>query len=342
MKKLLRVLLISGIIASVIFIACFFAIYAKYRSIASQNIPIKYVKTELLPGEEVTLGEPLRVTITLRAPWDKYPSDAQIKPSQGSQLYGLPEIVKESREWGYTLWKICFNLQAFSIGLIPEGSFKIASYSYHTQDVDTLSLKIPEFKSLEIKNTSGNLNIAGKVLVQKFAEKSKVIYFIIASGIVVIALILFLLLRRKRTNIKIISSWEKAIVSLNQLKGDYQSGVLNPLKCISLLTDIVRDYLEERFRIHAPKQTTYEFLSSMENPNSPLNNKDRNFLREFMVSADMIKFAKYDAGKDMIESSMNRAVQLVTESIPNQNNDDETVNSQQGTKDMGNVRQTER
>ena len=323
MKRLLRILLIAGIIAFAVFIAGASAIYLKYKSVASLNIPIKHLKTELQPGEEVALGEPLKVTITLRAPWDKYPSDVQIIPSQGSQLYGLPEIIKEKREWGYTLWKICLNLQAFSTGLIPEGSLKIASYSHHSQNVDSLSLKIPEFKSLEIKNTSGNLNIAGKVSIQKFAEKSKVIYFIIASAVIVIALILFLLFRKKKANIKILSSWEKAIVSLNKLKGDYHSGTLNPLKCISLLTDIVRDYLEERFKIHAPKQTTYEFLSSMEDPSSPLNNKDRNFLREFLVSADMIKFAKYDADKDMIENSMNRAVQLVTESIPDQNSDKE-------------------
>ena len=320
-KKLLRVLVIVGIVAFVIFAACFSAVYVKYRSIASQNIPIKHVKTELQPGEEVALGEPLKVTITLKAPWNRYPTDAQIKPSQGSQLYGVPEIIKEKREWGYTLWKICFNVQAFSTGVIPEGSFTIVSYSYSTQDVDTLSLKIPEFKSLDIKNTSDNLNIAGKVSIQKFAGKSKVIYFITASVIAAIALILFLFLKRRKTSIKVLSSWEKAIVSLNHLKGDYQSGILNPLKCVSLLTDIVRGYLEERFRIHAPKQTTYEFLSSMESSNSPLNNKDRNFLREFMASADMIKFAKYDASKDMIEGSLNRAVQLVTESIPDPGNE---------------------
>jgi len=323
MKKSLRVLLVVGIIAFLIFIVSFSIIYVKYKGISKQNIPIKYVKTELQPGEEISLGEPLKVTVILRAPWDKYPADVQIKPSHGSQLYGAPEIVKEKREWGYTLWKVRFSIQAFSTGLIPEGSFTIASYSHSNQNVDTLSLKIPEFKSLEIKNTSDNLNIAGKVPVQKFAEKSKVIFLIIAFIAVVIALILFLLFRRKKSSIRIFSSWEKAIVNLNQLKCDYQSGILNPLKCVSLLTDIVRDYLEERFKIHAPKQTTYEFLSNMESPNSPLNNKDRNFLREFMMSADMIKFAKYDANKDMIESSINRAVQLVTESIPREVNGEE-------------------
>ena len=319
-RKLLKILPITGIIVLILFITCFSAIYVKYRSISKQNIPVKYLKTELQPGEEITLGESTKVIVTLKSPWNKYPSEVQIKPFLGSQLYGLPEILKEKREWGYTLWKVSFNIQPFSTGLIPEGSLKIISYSYNSQDADTLSLKIPEFKSLEIKNITGSLNIAGKVSVQKLDQKSKVVYFTIVFVIALIALMLFLLFRRKRATVAILFPWEKAIVSLSQLKSDYQSCTLNPLKCISLLTDIVRNYLEERFMIHAPKQTTSEFLSNMENSNSPLNNKDRNFLREFMMSADMIKFAKYEAGKDMIEGSINRAVQLVTESIPEQNN----------------------
>lgn len=327
-KRFLKVLLPGGIIFFALFITGFSVIYVKYRSIAKQNIPVKYLKTELQPGEEVALGEPLKIAIILRYPWNKYPSEVQIKPSQGSQLYALPEIVKEKREWGYTLWKICFNIQAFSVGLIPEGTLSVVSYSYSEGNINTISMKIPEFKSMEIKNVTNSLNVAGKVPIRKLDKKSKFIYFIMALFMLIGALVLFLFLRKKKSDAKILSSWEKAIESLTLLKNGYQSGSMNPLKCISLLTDIVRDYLEERFMIHASKQTTSEFLSDMENQNSPLNNKDRNFLREFMISADMIKFAKYDASKEMIEGSISRAVQLVTESIPEQGSEEGRTKSE--------------
>ena len=59
----------------------------------------------------------------------------------------------------------------------------------------------------------------------------------------------------------------------------------------------------------------------MEDWNSPLNNQDRNFLREFMTSADMIKFAKYEATKKHIETAIARAEQLVDETIPEKEED---------------------
>lgn len=318
MKKFLRFLLIACIAAFVCALACFTLIYAKYKSIAKQDIPVKYVKTELKPEEDVNLGEPLNVAITLKSPWNKYPSEAQINPSQGSQLYGSPKIMKIKREWGYTLWEVRFSIQAFTTGPIQEGDLKIIVSTDNPQKTDTLSLKMPGFNSLEIKNLTGELNVAGKIATAGLAQKSKNIYLAIALMVIGIALVLFFVFRKRKKKEKILSCWEIAIKDLNQLRSEYQSGIVNPLKCISQLTDIVRGYLEERFSIHAPKQTTSEFLVNMESSSSPLNNKNRNFLREFMVSADMIKFAKHEACKEMIESSISRAALLIEESIPSQ------------------------
>ena len=126
--------------------------------------------------------------------------------------------------------------------------------------------------------------------------------------------------QKKEKKTKPLTPWALALLKLHSLNDSFGSGKLNAVKCISNLTDIVRNYLEDRFYIHAPRQTTEEFLSNMENWNSPLDNKDRNFLREFMTSADMIKFAKFEASKTQIETAIARAEQLVDGTIPDEEN----------------------
>jgi len=135
-------------------------------------------------------------------------------------------------------------------------------------------------------------------------------------------LIYWFIIRKPRDKELIIQPWVFALGSLKELNDDFHSGKLNTVKCISSLTYIVKDYLEDRFSIHAPRQTTEEFLRNMESGNSPLNNLDRNFLQEFMTSADMVKFAKYDTSNNEVESAINRAEELINGTIPDESTND--------------------
>jgi len=56
------------------------------------------------------------------------------------------------------------------------------------------------------------------------------------------------------------------------------------------LTEIIRLYLERRYGIHAQEQTTDEILKSLEGKELP--GASRTSLRELLVQADLVKFAK--------------------------------------------------
>ncbi len=61
------------------------------------------------------------------------------------------------------------------------------------------------------------------------------------------------------------------------------------------LSEIVRRYLEERFALRAPEQTTEEFLASImrsETGRRTLEPAHRELLRAFLVRADLVKFAR--------------------------------------------------
>jgi hypothetical protein len=59
----------------------------------------------------------------------------------------------------------------------------------------------------------------------------------------------------------------------------------------TLLSDIVRRYLELRFQLHAPQQSTDEFLEAMRR--SPrLTAEQEGLLRDFLRQCDLAKFAR--------------------------------------------------
>jgi hypothetical protein len=59
----------------------------------------------------------------------------------------------------------------------------------------------------------------------------------------------------------------------------------------TLLSDVLRRYLELRFGLHAPQQTTSEFLAAMARA-SPLSPAQQALLQEFLQRCDLAKFAQ--------------------------------------------------
>ena len=88
------------------------------------------------------------------------------------------------------------------------------------------------------------------------------------------------------------------------------AGQFNPY--FTELSDIVRRYVEERFRINAPEMTTEEFLVLMKT-SSELNDQQKNLLKDFLDLADMVKFAKYNPDVREAEKGFHLVKQLVNE-----------------------------
>jgi len=81
------------------------------------------------------------------------------------------------------------------------------------------------------------------------------------------------------------------------------------------LTDIVRQYIERRFSIMAPEQTTNEFL--LQTRTSPvLTDEHRELLGGFLRAADMVKFARHQPTADEAERAFAGARTFVDETAP--------------------------
>ena len=83
-----------------------------------------------------------------------------------------------------------------------------------------------------------------------------------------------------------------ALRELERLRG--QVKVLDPYAFSIAVSDVLRTYIGAAYRLHAPQQTSPEFLASISR--SPkFSDSDRKLLAEFLEHCDLIKFARIDA-----------------------------------------------
>ena len=88
------------------------------------------------------------------------------------------------------------------------------------------------------------------------------------------------------------SPYEIAYESLMKLKYEDLPGKGLIKEYYTALSDIIRQYLENRFSFRAPEMTTEEFLGSIKEA-AELEDKHKKLLKEFLFHCDMVKFAKY-------------------------------------------------
>ncbi|MBK9196654.1 MAG: hypothetical protein IPO17_17060 [Flavobacteriales bacterium] len=82
----------------------------------------------------------------------------------------------------------------------------------------------------------------------------------------------------------------------------------------SRLTDLLRGYIEERYRVPALERTTDELLHELRV--SPLSMEQQSLLANLLRLADMVKFAKALPSPQENEQMMVSAVRFIRETVP--------------------------
>lgn len=106
---------------------------------------------------------------------------------------------------------------------------------------------------------------------------------------------------------------EWALLALDDLESKrlWQSGEVK--EHYTLLTSILREYLERLFSINALEQTTVEILEQLKKQN--LSNDLLVDTEELLSVADLIKFAKADPGIDLHAATIERVRRFVRETM---------------------------
>jgi len=109
--------------------------------------------------------------------------------------------------------------------------------------------------------------------------------------------------------------WETARRKLKELFAENLPGKGQIKEYYSRLSDIVRQYMEDRFDLRAPEMTTEEFLFSLRT-SSQLNPAQKEALKDFLTCCDMVKFAKYPSHAQEMVHSFVLAERLIDETSP--------------------------
>jgi hypothetical protein len=106
---------------------------------------------------------------------------------------------------------------------------------------------------------------------------------------------------------------EVALGALEQLRS--QVRVMEPYAFSIAVSDVLRAYVGAAYGLHAPRQTSPEFLASISGYEK-FTDADRTLLAGFLERCDLIKFAHVDADATDSEKLLESAVGFVQGGLP--------------------------
>jgi hypothetical protein len=138
-------------------------------------------------------------------------------------------------------------------------------------------------------------------------------WMVVTAGVAAAALLALLtafIIRavRNRPNAAPPTAREIALRRLREAEADLER--IEPYAFSIRVSDILRQYISAQYRLHAPEQTSQEFLA--EAARSPhFTGADKELLADFLERCDLIKFAHVDATSDDSRGLLAQAVRFV-------------------------------
>jgi len=154
-----------------------------------------------------------------------------------------------------------------------------------------------------------------------FTFREALPYILIFLGVAAAAFLLFYFIRKRKKSEPMFKMVSKPKVPAHQIALDeletlrykklWQSGRVKEYH--TELVDIIREYLEGKFSIHALEYTSDEIMDAVNGTAS--NDEAKQKLRITLNMADMVKFAKYQPMPLEHDNCLNNAVDYVKETI---------------------------
>jgi hypothetical protein len=89
----------------------------------------------------------------------------------------------------------------------------------------------------------------------------------------------------------------------------------DPYRFCSLVSDVLRAYVEERFDIHAPERTTEEFMAELRT-STKLRGDHKTLLEDFLSRCDLVKFARFEPSVPELQALLESAYRFIDETAP--------------------------
>ncbi|MDB5110104.1 MAG: hypothetical protein JWR67_1218 [Mucilaginibacter sp.] len=215
--------------------------------------------------------------------------------------------------------------QSYTITSFDAGTYTIPSFSIGTSGgvlkTNELTLQV---QSVKVDTTKSIYDIKQPMVVSyTFFDwlRDHWIWVVLVLGIVLLAIGVTWYLVKRSKNIPIIKKAEPVIpphtIALNKLqelrnKKLWQKDEVK--QYYSELSDVIREYLEKRYGVKTHEKTTDEIFAGLKYTDIAEGNRSK--LKQVLVLADLVKFAKEKPLPIVNEQSLDNAVDFVENTKP--------------------------
>ena len=266
-----------------------------------------------LSAKAVAIGEPVRFTVTVGDPSLEEVAFPQFDTLSGNcNLKGFT-----ARHISFFSWRRFTATYTFDAFVTGKATLPKSTLKYRLRkDKEWREAEIPA-QEIEVKSLLAGagekprLKDIKEPLEPPFRRRLFVVCVVLCVLLCCGAVVFFL--RRRKARLPEIPPRPAHEIAIEQLEA---------LKCKDLvrqgkikeyyveLSGIVRHYLENRFDLHAPDMTTEEFLIHVRDK-AELVPEHKSLLKEFLLSCDLVKFAKYTPQEPEIRLGFESALRFV-------------------------------
>lgn len=207
-----------------------------------------------------------------------------------------------------------YTIRPFKITFRKKGETADAEHEVETGEitVKVKSLLPDKIKELQIKDIAPPVRLSSPWSTAVWAA---VLAIAAALAVLVVGALLWARRGRGSASVPAVPPHELAYRRLQELVAEDLVGKGEIKLFYQRLSDILRHYIEDRFGLHAPEQTTEEFLSTLGSSDA-LVIQYRNLLKEFLLNCDMVKFAEHSPDTVEIQGAFNSCKTFITETVP--------------------------
>jgi hypothetical protein len=129
-----------------------------------------------------------------------------------------------------------------------------------------------------------------------------------AAALLLIGWIAWLIRNRRRSPQFVESPRSRALRLLRRAEAEIER--LNPYAFSIRVSDILRQYVTEQYKLPLTHQTSVEFLNTLTR-SSQFSEEDKMLLDDFLNRCDLIKFARYEATQEDSRNLLEEAERFV-------------------------------
>ena len=210
-----------------------------------------------------------------------------------------------------------YRLEPFLSGEYTIPSMKFAFQDTQTQEVHEIETEeiVLQVRSLITEAKDLALHEIELPVALPKPKKDFTLSFVFLGVIVLLVVLAYFLYKKMPKKEKIekrIPAHEQALSDLEKLQknGHPEEGEVK--EYYQKISDILRTYIENRFGLQAPEQTTEEFLENLRSSSS-FEQDHQSLLKNFLKHCDLVKFAEHTPQEDDIQSTFDSCKSFIIE-----------------------------